>query len=167
MNLAWAHLPMARARRVLIAVSNGRLCLLHLGEQKPSLERGEQSNGEVVRVDPDRESAVGMKGSESIGDGGSPLIEPSCDERSGLGVTLGELTRKRGRSAQPRVALVRFAAVSTMFRQVSTPFALLSACRLRLTMPVGLVVDDRLPRGRFCRGSSRSSLRYAERLPPP
>jgi len=65
---------------------------LYLGEQKPSLERGEQSNGEVVRVDTGRELPVGMKGSESIGDGGSPLIEPCRDERSGLGVTLGELT---------------------------------------------------------------------------
>ncbi len=108
--------------------------LLHLGEQKPPLERGEQSNGEVVRVDTGRELPVGMKGSESIGDGGSPLIEPSCDERSGLGITLGELTGKRAKR-QPPLPLVRFAAMSTMFRQVSTPFVLLSACRLRLTMP--------------------------------
>ena len=36
--------------------------LLHLGEQEPSLERGEQSNGEVVRVDTGREFPVGMKG---------------------------------------------------------------------------------------------------------
>ena len=33
---------------------------LHLGEQKPSLERGEQSSGEVVRVDVGRELPVGM-----------------------------------------------------------------------------------------------------------
>src|SRR3974390_1661585 len=42
-----------------------------------------------------------MKGSESIGDGGSPLIEPSCDERSSLGVTLRELTSKRAKCAAP------------------------------------------------------------------
>jgi hypothetical protein len=33
---------------------------LHLGEQKPSLERGEQSSGEVVRVDVGRELPGGM-----------------------------------------------------------------------------------------------------------
>ena len=49
---------------------------LHLGEEKSSLERGEQSSGEVVRVDPRRELPVGMKGSEFIADGGCPLIEP-------------------------------------------------------------------------------------------
>ena len=74
-----------------------------------------------------------MKGSESIADGGCPLIEPCRDERSGLGVTLGELTNERAKW-QPPFALVRFAAVITIFRQASTPFALPSACRLRLTM---------------------------------
>jgi hypothetical protein len=33
---------------------------LHLGEQKPALERGEQSSGEVVWVDAGRELPVGM-----------------------------------------------------------------------------------------------------------
>ena len=33
---------------------------LHLGEEKSSLERGEQSSGEVVRVDVGRELPVGM-----------------------------------------------------------------------------------------------------------
>ena len=50
------------------------------------MERGEQSSGEVVRVDAGRELPVGMKGSESIADCGCPLIEPCRDERSGLGV---------------------------------------------------------------------------------
>ena len=66
----------------------------HLGEKKSSLERREQSNGEVVRVDVRREFPVGMMGSESIADGGCPLIEPCGDESSGLGVDLGELTNK-------------------------------------------------------------------------
>jgi hypothetical protein len=43
---------------------------MHLGEQKPSLEGGEQSSGEVVRVDVGRELPVGMKGLQSIADGG-------------------------------------------------------------------------------------------------
>jgi hypothetical protein len=33
---------------------------VYLGEQKSSLERGEQSSGEVVRVDAGREFPVGM-----------------------------------------------------------------------------------------------------------
>ena len=65
------------------------------------MERGEQSRGEVVRVDVGRELPVGMKGSESIADGGRPLIEPCGDERSGLGVALGELTNERAELAAP------------------------------------------------------------------
>ena len=42
-----------------------------------------------------------MKGSESIGDGGSPLIEPCRDEGSGLGVALGELTSERAKLRSP------------------------------------------------------------------
>src|ERR1700741_5110636 len=42
-----------------------------------------------------------MKGPESIGDGGCPLIEPCRDERSGLGVTLGELATERAKWAAP------------------------------------------------------------------
>ena len=49
---------------------------LDLGEQKPSLERGEHRGGEVVRVDVGREFPVGVKGSQSIADGGCPLIDP-------------------------------------------------------------------------------------------
>jgi hypothetical protein len=89
------------------------------------LERGEQSSGEVVRVDAEREFPVGMQGSECIADDGCPLIEPCRDERSGLGVTLGELAAERAKWAAP-FASVSFAAVITMFRQASTPFALLS-----------------------------------------
>ena len=36
-----------------------------------------------------------MKGSESIAEGGCPLIKSGRDERSGLGVGLGELATKR------------------------------------------------------------------------
>ena len=49
------QLSMARARRVSTAVSNGRVLSLYLGEKKSTLERGEQSHGEVVRVDPRRD----------------------------------------------------------------------------------------------------------------
>ena len=68
---------------------------LHLGEEKPSLEGGEQGSGEVVRVDAGREFPGGLKGSEFIADGGCPLIEPGRDEDPGLGVALGELAAER------------------------------------------------------------------------
>ena len=74
-----------------------------------------------------------MKGSEFIADGGCPLIEPGRDEGSGLGVALGELTTERAKWAAP-FASVRLAPVITMYRQASTPFALLSACRWLRTM---------------------------------
>src|SRR5579871_5145573 len=74
---------------------------MYLGEYKSSLERGEQSGGEVVRVDAGREFPVCLKRSQSIGDGGCPLIEPCREERPGLGVTLGELTNQRAKLAAP------------------------------------------------------------------
>ena len=74
---------------------------MYLGEEKSSFERGEQSYGEVVRVDVGREFPIGVKGPERIADGGCPLIEPCRDELSGLGVTLGELTNERAKLAAP------------------------------------------------------------------
>ena len=58
---------------------------LHLGEEQPSLERGEQRSGEVVRVDVGRELSVGMEGSESVAEGGCPLVEPGGDGRAASG----------------------------------------------------------------------------------
>ena len=72
---------------------------MHLGEEKSSFERGEQSSGEVVRVDAGRELPFGVKGSQSVADGGCPLIEPGRDEGPGLGVGLGELTTERTKCA--------------------------------------------------------------------
>ena len=97
------------------------------------MEGGEQSRGEVVRVDAGREFAVGMQGSQSIADDRCPLIEPGCDEGSGLGVVLGELTTERTKCAAA-LSWVCLTPVTTMFRQASIPFALPSACRLFLTM---------------------------------
>src|SRR6185437_3256073 len=74
---------------------------LRMGEQKPSFERGEESNGEVVRVNAGRKFPLGMKGPESVADGGCPLIEPGRDERAGLGVALGELANERAKCAAP------------------------------------------------------------------
>ena len=98
---------------------------MYLGEQESSLERGEQGSGEVVRVDVGREFPVGMKGSERIADDGCPLIEPCRDERRASG-SLSASWPPSEPSGQPPFASVSFAAVITMFRQASTPFALLS-----------------------------------------
>ena len=67
---------------------------MYLGQYKSSLERGEQSGGQVLRVDAGPEFPVCLKRSQSIGDRGCPVIEPGRDERSGLGVALGELATK-------------------------------------------------------------------------
>src|SRR5271166_5718034 len=141
MNPAWAHLPMARARRVSTAVSNGRV-LRCTWASKPSLERGEQSSGEVVRVDAGREFPVGMKGSEFIADGGCPLIEPCRDEGPGLGVALGELAAERAEWAAP----LCFGALRCGDHHVPPGFdSLRAAERVPLVIDdgVGLVVDDR------------------------
>jgi hypothetical protein len=42
---------------------------LHLGEDKSPLERGEESDSEIVGVDTGRELPVGMKGLEPVADG--------------------------------------------------------------------------------------------------
>ena len=117
--------------------------LLYLGEEKSPLERGEQSNGEIVRVDVRRELSVGMKGSQPIADGGCPLIEPCRDERSGLGVTLGELTNERAKLAAP----LCFGAPRCGDHHVPPGF---DAVRFSEHLPIaiddglGLVIDDRL-----------------------
>jgi len=116
---------------------------LHLGEQKSPLERGEQSSGEVVRVDAGRELPLGMNGSEAIADGGCPLIEPCRDVRSGLGVTLGELTNERAKLAAP----LCFGALRCGDHHVPPAFDTVRAAErvpLAIDDGVGLVVDDRL-----------------------
>src|ERR1039458_10165668 len=52
---------------------------LYLSEEKSSLERGEQSDGEVIRVDVGRELPVGLEGSEPFADCGCPPFEPGSD----------------------------------------------------------------------------------------
>ena len=116
---------------------------LHLGEEKPSLEGGEQSRGEVVRVDAGREFPVGMKGSEFIADGGCPPFEPGRDEGPGLGVALGELTAERAE----RAASLRFGALRCGDHHVPPGFDSVGAAErvpLVLDDGAGLVVDDRL-----------------------
>ena len=125
------------------AVSNGRVLRCTWASRSPSLERGEQSSGEVVRVDAGREFPVGVKGSEFIADGGCPLIEPGRDERSGLGVALGELANERAEWA----AALCFGALRCGDHHVPPGFdSVRAAERVPLVIDdgVGLVVDDRL-----------------------
>jgi len=49
---------------------------LYLGEEKPSLERGEQGDGEVIRVEAGRELPGGLKGPEHFADFRCLPIEP-------------------------------------------------------------------------------------------
>src|SRR5579859_7023678 len=84
-----------------------------------------------------------MKGSESIADGGCPLIEPCRDERPALGVTLGELADERTklaaalRSGPPRCGDHHLPPVFDSVRAAErVPIAIDDG--------VGLVVDDRL-----------------------
>ena len=56
-----------------------------------------RSSGSTLR----RKFSLGMKGSQSIANGGCPLIEPGRDERAGLGGCFGELANERGQCAAP------------------------------------------------------------------
>ena len=134
---------MARARRVLTAVSNGRgLCCTWASRSPPWSVASRvvaRSSGSMSG----REFPVGMKGSQSIADGGCPLIEPCRDERSGLGVTLGELTNERAKLAAP----LCFGALRCGDHHVPPGFdSVRAAERLPIATDdgVGLVVDDRL-----------------------
>ncbi len=143
MNPAWVHLPMARARRVLTAVSNGWVLRRTWARRSPPWRVASRVVARSSGSMPRRQLPVGVKGSQSIADGGCPPIEPCRYERSGLGVTLGQLTTERP-SGQPPCALVRFASLITICRQASTPFALRSSFPLVIDNGVGLVIDDRL-----------------------
>src|SRR5450756_285591 len=117
---------------------------LYLGEKKSSLERGEQSDGEVIRVDAGRELPVGLKGSEPFADRGRPPFEPGSDQRSGLWVALGELTAERAEGA----AALRLGALRLSDHHVPPGFDPFHAAEIRVPLViddgVGLVVDDRL-----------------------
>ena len=134
---------MARARRVLTAVSNGRGLCCTWASRSPPWSVASRVSGEVVRVDARRKLPVGMKGSEPIADGGCPLIEPCRDERSGLGVTLGELTNERAKLAAP----LCFGALRCGDHHVPPGFDSVRAAErvpLAIDDGLGLVVDDRL-----------------------
>jgi len=64
---------------------------LYLGEEKPSLERGEQGDGEVIRVGPVWEMPGFAEVSQPVSDGGGPLPEPAGNHGAGPGVAFGEL----------------------------------------------------------------------------
>ena len=76
-----------------------------------------------------------MKGSQPIADCGGPLIEPCRYERSGLGVTLGELTNERAKLTAP----LSFGALRCSDHHVPSGF---DAVRFAERLP--LPIDDGL-----------------------
>lgn len=106
---------------------------MYLGEEKPSLERGEQGDGEVIRVEAGQELPAGLKGPEPFADFRCPAFEPGGHQGPGLRVALGELAAERAEGAAA-LAWTRSAAVITMSRQAWTPSTLpRSACRWLVT----------------------------------
>src|ERR1017187_2315173 len=135
--------------------------LLRLGQEKSSLECGEQSDGEIVGVDVGRKLPVGMKSSEPIADCGRPLFEPGGDEGSGLGVALSELTTERTEGTSS----LGLGVLSHRDHHVpprSKPF---DAAEVRAPLDsddgLGLVVDDRLYEFLFV-GKGMAKLRPAD-----
>ena len=95
MSTAWAHLPMMRARRVLTAVSNGRVLRCTWASRSPPWSVASRVVARSSGSMSDGSFPSAWRDLQSIADGGCPLIEPGRDERSGLGVALGELTTER------------------------------------------------------------------------
>ena len=78
---------------------------LNLGEDEAALERGEEGNGEVVRVGAVREVPGGVKTEQPVADGSRPLPESGRDQGAGLRVGLGHLPGERAeRAAAPALA---------------------------------------------------------------
>jgi hypothetical protein len=86
--------PAAEARELKDGVDGGfegAGVALNLGEDEAALERGEQGDGEVVRVGAVREVPGGVQTAQPVADGGRPLPESGRDQGAGLGVGLGQL----------------------------------------------------------------------------
>ena len=67
---------------------------LDLGQEKAALERGQEGDGEVVRVGAVRELPGLVQAAQSLGDGGLPLPESAGQQGPGVRVRLGELARE-------------------------------------------------------------------------
>ncbi len=117
---------------------------LYLGEEKSSLERGEQGDGEVIRVEAGREVPVGLKGPEPLADFRCPPFEPGGDQGPGLRVALGELAAERAEGA----AALCLDALRRIDHHVPPGLDPFHAAEIRVPLVtdggVGLVVDDRL-----------------------
>ena len=143
MNPAWAHLPMVRARRVSTAVSNGRVLRCTWASRSPPWSVASRVVARSSGSMSDGSFPSACRDLQSIADGGCPLIEPGRDERSGLGVTLGQLTTERAKWAAP----LCFGALRCGDHHVPPGFdSVRAAERVPLVIDdgVGLVVDDRL-----------------------
>ena len=67
---------------------------LDLGEEKAPLERGQEGDGEGVRVGAVRELSGLVQAARPVADGGLPLPESVGQQVSGVRVSLGELARE-------------------------------------------------------------------------
>ena len=102
---------------------------LDLGEQKAALERGEEGDGQGVRVGAVRELPGLVQAAQAFADGALPLPEAAGQQGPGVRVGLRELAGEEPRG-QPPLASPLLAWAITMSRQARSPAALpRSACR--------------------------------------
>jgi hypothetical protein len=80
-------------RRVSTAVCSGGVAL-DLGQEKAALERGQEGDGEGVRVDVVWELPSLVQAAQPVADGGLPLPESAGQQGSGVRVGLCELARE-------------------------------------------------------------------------
>jgi hypothetical protein len=67
---------------------------LDLGEEKAALERGQEGEGEGVRVGAVRELPGLVQAAQPLAEGGLPLPESAGQQGPGVRVGLGELARE-------------------------------------------------------------------------
>ena len=142
------HVPAAaEAREVKDGVDggfDGASVALNLGEDEAALERGEEGNGEVVRVGAVREVPGGVKTEQPVADGSRPLPESGRDQGAGLRVGLGHLPGERAE----RAAAPALAALHLGDHHVPPGPEPLWAAEIGLPLVTGdgrgLVADDRL-----------------------
>lgn len=92
-------------------VSRGRGGALDLGEQQPTLEGGEDGDGQVVGVGAWGQPTLGVEGLQLVADGVGPVCETGGDAAAGLWARLGELPAESAeRAAAP--ALISAAGFS-------------------------------------------------------
>ena len=88
---AWDSSPGGEGKEGVDRGFEGTRVPLDLGEQEAALDRGEEGDGEVIRVGPVWEMPGFAEVSQPVSDGGGPLPEPAGNHGAGPGVAFGEL----------------------------------------------------------------------------